>query len=153
MEKVTPLCWVIHASNSAKILNNFGADRSPKGRQVSKYIAFSHSIAKKCLSVGWTGSNQNAFLMSSFASSVFGPIAIIWLMASSTEIYETAQRLRYAIINTVTLWVGQIDNEPPLIWLMILRYDTKTVYLHPCGVPSTERPCYSLIVYLGLGIL
>ena len=44
MEKVTPLCWAIHANNSAKILNNFGADRSLKGRQVSKYKAFSHSV-------------------------------------------------------------------------------------------------------------
>ena len=92
MEKVTPLCWAIHASNSAKILNNFGADRSPKGRQVSKYIVFSYYIAKQCLSVGWTGSNWNAFLMSSFASSVFSPIAIIWLMVSSTEIYDRLHR-------------------------------------------------------------
>ena len=92
MEKVTPLCWAIHANNSAKILNNFGADHSPKGRQVSKYIAFSHSIATRCLSVGWIESNRNAFLMSSFASSVFGPIAIIWLMASSTEIHDRLYR-------------------------------------------------------------
>ena len=92
MEKVTPLCWAIHANNSAKILNNFGADRSPKGRQVPNYIAFSHSIARKCLSVGWTGSNWNVFLMSSFVSSVFCPIAIIWLMASSTEIYDRLHR-------------------------------------------------------------
>ena len=92
MEKVTPLCWAIHANNSAKILNNFGADRSPKGRQVSKYMAFSHSIARRCLSVGWTGSNWNAFLMSSFVSSVFGPITIIWLMASSIEICDRLHR-------------------------------------------------------------
>ena len=30
--------------------------------------------------------------MTSFASSVFGPIAIIWLMASSTEIYDRLHR-------------------------------------------------------------
>ena len=52
MKKVTPLCWAIHASNSAKILNNFGTDRNPKGRQVSKYIAFSSPLLGDACQLG-----------------------------------------------------------------------------------------------------
>ena len=85
MENVTPFRWTIHASNSAKIINNFGADRKPKGKQVSRYMAFSHFIARRCLSAGWTGSNQNENLMSIFDSCVCGPLAIILSMTSFTE--------------------------------------------------------------------
>ena len=52
---------VLVTSNSAKIINNFDVDHSPKGREVSRYIASSHSSARRCLSAGLPGSNQNAF--------------------------------------------------------------------------------------------
>ena len=43
---------VLVTSNSTKILNNFGVDCSPKGREVSRYIAFSHSNVEDICQLG-----------------------------------------------------------------------------------------------------
>jgi len=69
------------------MLNSLGADRSPKGRQVSMYSCFFHFIARRWRSAGWTGSSQKALLTSIFASIAPWPIRLIWSIAASTVIY------------------------------------------------------------------
>jgi len=48
-------------------------------------------MASKCLSSGCNGMSWKVFLMSTFKSRVFGPYFRIFLVASSTVIYERLQ--------------------------------------------------------------
>ena len=45
------------------MLNNFGADRRPNGRQVSRYMLSFHSIANRWRSEGCTGIRRKALLI------------------------------------------------------------------------------------------
>lgn len=101
---------VLVTSNSTKVLNNFGVHCSPKGRELSRYIAFSHSIARRCLSAGSTGSNRNAFLVSIFASSVCGLVVIIYGLWHHPRTNGTELPFPYITWMISWLWATLLPN-------------------------------------------
>ena len=117
MENEMPFVMVIHDNRSAKMLKSFGADRSPKGKHVSMKILFCHSMARRCLSAGWTGNNLNALLMSILAIRVLGPNSRILLIASSTVIYDSPHN----------------DFGIPSLTLYDLGCERSTISLHLSG--------------------
>ena len=109
MEKDTPRCLVIQVRRSARILKSLGADLSPNGRQVSMYRDCFHSIVRRSLSAGCTGRRRNACLISTFARRVLGPVSMIFLIASSTVIYERLHR--FLGMPSLTLWCLGYDRS------------------------------------------
>ena len=115
MENEMLFVIVIHDNRSAKmLLKSFGADWSPEGKQVSMKILFCHSVVRRCLSVGWTGNNLKALLMSILAIRVLGPNLRILLIASSTVIYDNPHN----------------DFGIPSLTLYDLGYERSIISLH-----------------------
>jgi len=76
----------IHVNISAMMLNNFGDDLNPKGRQVSIKIQSSQHVARRWWSAWWTGTYEAKGALN--VGREPGPRVRILLMASSMVTYD-----------------------------------------------------------------